>query len=58
MDELAEQVYEVVTHYGIKRIIGFGVGAGANILCRFALVYPTKVGCGIQLLYPKMILEN
>lgn len=37
MDQLAEQVEIVCKHYGLKSIIGFGVGAGANILSRFAL---------------------
>jgi len=43
MDELAEQVYDVVCYYGLKRVIGLGIGAGANILCRFALAYPDKI---------------
>ncbi|ODM91893.1 Protein NDRG3 [Orchesella cincta] len=37
MDQLAEQVMDVLLHFGLKRVIAFGVGAGANILCRFAL---------------------
>lgn len=43
MDELAEQVLEVMAHFGLKRVIGFGVGAGANILCRLGLTHPDKV---------------
>ena len=43
MDQLAEQLIDVLANYGIKRFIGFGVGAGANILCRFALAHPEKV---------------
>lgn len=37
MDQLAESIQYVVDHYGIKRFIGFGVGAGANVLSRYAL---------------------
>ncbi|XP_074595897.1 protein NDRG3-like [Brevipalpus obovatus] len=37
MDQLAEQIEHVLKFYNIKSIIGFGVGAGANILARFAL---------------------
>lgn len=37
MDDLAEQVGEVCRHYGIEEFIGFGYGAGANVLSRFAL---------------------
>ena len=43
MDELAEQLLEVMTHYGLKRVVALGVGAGANILCRFTLAYPERV---------------
>ncbi|XP_070167563.1 protein NDRG3 isoform X2 [Polyergus mexicanus] len=43
MEELAEQLLFVLGHFGIKSVIGFGVGAGANILARFALAHPEKV---------------
>ncbi|KAG5890232.1 hypothetical protein JTB14_031159 [Gonioctena quinquepunctata] len=43
MDELANQLSYVMTHFGLKQFIGFGVGAGANILCRFALNHPELV---------------
>ncbi|CAH1187836.1 unnamed protein product [Phyllotreta striolata] len=43
MDELANQLTYVMTHFGLKQFIGFGVGAGANILCRFALNHPERV---------------
>lgn len=43
MDELANQISYVLTHFGIKQFIGFGVGAGSNILCRFALSHPNQV---------------
>lgn len=43
MDELSDMVGEIVSHFGIKRFIGFGVGAGANILSRYALWNHTKV---------------
>lgn len=33
----------VLSHFGLKSVIGFGVGAGANILARFALNNPEKV---------------
>ncbi|KAM7345414.1 misexpression suppressor of KSR 2 isoform 2-T3 [Cochliomyia hominivorax] len=44
MDELAGQLQFVLSHFGLKSIIGFGIGAGANILARFALAHPDKVG--------------
>ncbi|XP_057671759.1 protein NDRG3 isoform X2 [Diorhabda carinulata] len=43
MDELANQICYVMTHFGLKQFIGFGVGAGANILCRYALNHPEHV---------------
>lgn len=43
MDELSDMVGEVVNFFDIKRFIGFGIGAGANILCRYALWNPTRV---------------
>ncbi|XP_055374064.1 protein NDRG3 isoform X2 [Condylostylus longicornis] len=44
MDELAAQLLFVMSHFQLKNIIGFGVGAGANILARFAIQNPDKVG--------------
>lgn len=43
MDELASQLDFVLSHFALKQFIGFGVGAGANILARFALQNPNKV---------------
>ncbi|KAG4073716.1 hypothetical protein HA402_000940 [Bradysia odoriphaga] len=44
IDELSAQLLFVLSHFGCKSVIGFGVGAGANILARFALNNPDKVG--------------
>lgn len=43
MDQLAEAVHHVVEHYGLKLIIGVGVGAGANILARYELAHHEHV---------------
>lgn len=43
MDELGEQINFVLGHFGVKSVIGLGVGAGGNILTRFALAHPEKV---------------
>ncbi|XP_071957985.1 protein NDRG3-like isoform X2 [Antedon mediterranea] len=43
MDGLAEMILPVLQHFGIKEFVGFGVGAGANILARFELEHPTYV---------------
>uniref|UniRef100_A0AAR5PA91 Protein NDRG3 n=1 Tax=Dendroctonus ponderosae TaxID=77166 RepID=A0AAR5PA91_DENPD len=43
MDELADQLNHVVLHFNLKHFIGFGVGVGANILCRYTLNHPEMV---------------
>ncbi|GFR73132.1 protein NDRG3 [Elysia marginata] len=43
MDQLADAIHHVVEHYGLKTFIGFGVGAGANILARYELNHHEKV---------------
>ncbi|CAG5116506.1 unnamed protein product [Candidula unifasciata] len=43
IDQLAEAVHHVVEHYGMKTFIGFGVGAGANILARYELNHHEQV---------------
>ncbi|KAK1784022.1 hypothetical protein P4O66_022162 [Electrophorus voltai] len=42
-DKLSETLPIVLKHFKIKSVIGMGVGAGANILTRFALKYPDLV---------------
>ncbi|KAG8183614.1 hypothetical protein JTE90_025165 [Oedothorax gibbosus] len=51
MDELAETIVPVMKFYGLKHFIGFGAGAGANILSRFALTHPDCVD-GLFLVNP------
>nr|BAU80760.1 n-myc downstream-regulated gene 1b [Danio rerio] len=43
MDQLSESLPMVLNHFGLKSVIGMGVGAGANILARFALKHPDMV---------------
>uniref|UniRef100_A0A669BEU4 Protein NDRG2 n=1 Tax=Oreochromis niloticus TaxID=8128 RepID=A0A669BEU4_ORENI len=43
MDQLAESLPLVLKHFGLKSVIGMGMGAGAYILTRFALDYPNMV---------------
>lgn len=43
MDELANQLNFVLSYFGLESVIGFGVGAGGNILARFAYLQPEKV---------------
>ncbi|XP_035218483.1 protein NDRG3-like isoform X4 [Stegodyphus dumicola] len=38
MDQLAETLIPVMKFYGLKHFVGLGVGAGANILARFAQI--------------------
>ncbi|XP_022656514.1 protein NDRG3-like isoform X1 [Varroa jacobsoni] len=39
MDQLAEMVLPIMKFYDVKHFVGFGVGAGAYILAKFALDY-------------------
>ncbi|KAK7873970.1 hypothetical protein R5R35_012972 [Gryllus longicercus] len=43
MDELSDQLSFVLSHFGLRSVIGFGVGAGANVLARYALAHPGKI---------------
>uniref|UniRef100_A0A8D3C802 Protein NDRG2 n=1 Tax=Scophthalmus maximus TaxID=52904 RepID=A0A8D3C802_SCOMX len=43
MDQLSETLPLVLKQFGLKSVIGMGIGAGAYILTRFALDYPTMV---------------
>uniref|UniRef100_A0A8C7IY25 NDRG family member 4 n=1 Tax=Oncorhynchus kisutch TaxID=8019 RepID=A0A8C7IY25_ONCKI len=43
MDQLAGMLPSVVQHFGFKSILGIGVGAGAYILAKFALIFPDLV---------------
>uniref|UniRef100_A0A7N9ASQ0 NDRG family member 4 n=1 Tax=Mastacembelus armatus TaxID=205130 RepID=A0A7N9ASQ0_9TELE len=43
MDQLAGMLPTVVEHFGFKSIVGIGVGAGAYILAKFALIFPELV---------------
>ncbi|XP_045531482.1 protein NDRG3-like isoform X1 [Pieris brassicae] len=43
LDELASQIKYVQARFGFKTFIGLGVGAGANILARYAINNPSKM---------------
>ncbi|KAI2655143.1 n-myc downstream-regulated gene 1a-1 protein [Labeo rohita] len=43
IDQLSETLPVVLKHFGLKSVIGMAVGAGANILTRFALKHPDMV---------------
>jgi len=43
MEDLADMIDLVVDELQIKHFIGFGVGAGAHILCRYALIHPNVI---------------
>ncbi|KAH7642030.1 protein NDRG3 [Dermatophagoides farinae] len=51
MDELCEQMGEICRYYNIQEFIGFGYGAGSNVLSRFALKHPDMVE-GLFLINP------
>ncbi|XP_054618826.1 protein NDRG1a isoform X1 [Dunckerocampus dactyliophorus] len=43
MDELSETLALVLKHFGLKSVIGLGMGAGAFMLTKFALDFPQMV---------------
>ncbi|XP_041843988.1 protein NDRG1-like [Melanotaenia boesemani] len=43
MDQLSEALPAVLKHFGMRSVIGLGVGAGAYILAKFALNHPDLV---------------
>ncbi|CAI2732568.1 unnamed protein product [Schistosoma spindalis] len=51
MDQLADMITSVLVHFGINYFLGFGMGAGSNILARYALRYPDQV-LGLFLINP------
>ncbi|CAF1058528.1 unnamed protein product [Rotaria sordida] len=50
-DDLASELINVVNHLNIPQTVLFGEGAGANIACRFAMEYPSRVH-GLVLIHP------
>ncbi|KAF7259748.1 hypothetical protein EG68_02817 [Paragonimus skrjabini miyazakii] len=51
LDQLAQMLTSVLVHFGIEYFLGFGMGAGSNILARYALHNPDNV-LGLFLLNP------
>lgn len=43
MDELSNQLDHVLRYFNLASVVGLGVGAGGNILSRFAYRQPSKV---------------
>ncbi|XP_041967358.1 protein NDRG4 isoform X3 [Alosa sapidissima] len=43
MDQLAGMLPTVLQHFGFKSIVGIGVGAGAYVLAKLALIFPDLV---------------
>jgi len=58
MDGLAQIVSNVVSHFKFQSFIGFGIGAGANVLLRYAVRFSENLFSPIntfQLNYPKKL---
>jgi len=51
LDEIASELINIVDHLNIPQTVFFGEGAGANIACRFAIEYPSRVH-GLVLVHP------
>lgn len=61
MDQIGESLVHVLDTLDVKFCIGFGEGAGADILCRFAMFWPNRV-LGLILIHcldtPHGIIES
>lgn len=42
LEMLAQQLNTVVVEVGVDKFIGLGVGAGSNVLLRYASIHPSK----------------
>jgi protein NDRG1 len=51
LDEIASELINIVDRLNIPQAVIFGEGAGANIACRFAIEYPSRVH-GLVLVHP------
>ncbi|XP_055354907.1 uncharacterized protein ZK1073.1-like isoform X2 [Paramacrobiotus metropolitanus] len=51
LQEIGEDLVEVLNQLHVQYVVGFGEGAGANILTRFAMTYPTRV-LGLLAIHP------
>lgn len=50
LEQLGQDLVAVLDTLGVKSVIGMGEGAGANILCRFAINHPNRVN-GLVLIH-------
>jgi pimeloyl-ACP methyl ester carboxylesterase len=53
MTQLSEQVEYMADHFQLASLIGFGVGCGADILARYAMLCPSRVR-GLILVNPSL----
>ncbi len=51
LDDIGSELINILDHLNIPQAVVFGEGAGANIGCRFAIEYPTRVH-GLVLVHP------
>jgi protein NDRG1 len=51
LDEIANELINILDYFHISQAIVLGEGAGANIACRFAMDYPSRVH-GLILIHP------
>jgi len=57
MDQLADTVSATVSYFGLRSVIGFGVGAGANVLARYAVSTVHYTQCKMDMWLSCVILK-
>lgn len=50
LDQIGQELIAVLNTFNLRHVVGIGEGAGANIMCRFALAHPNKC-LGIVLIH-------
>ena len=51
MDEIAHELIHLLEHFHLSQVVILGEGVGANIACRFAMTYPSRIH-GLILVHP------
>lgn len=57
LEMLAQQLNTIVVDVGVEKFIGLGVGAGSNVLLRYASIHPSK-GTAVCVIAVLSCLQN
>uniref|UniRef100_A0A5S6QP33 AB hydrolase-1 domain-containing protein n=1 Tax=Trichuris muris TaxID=70415 RepID=A0A5S6QP33_TRIMR len=43
LDNIAQDLVHVLDYFNVRTVVGIGEGAGANVMCRFAIAHPNRL---------------